>query len=293
MPATAVTADLLESPGCWVTAGCILGWWGKIVGGAFGLMLGGPLGALLGAALGHSFDKGLRSLPDEAVSWDPGDRERVQTAFFTATFSVMGRLAKADGQVSPREIQLAESVMAEMDLDASLRRIAIRLFNEGKSPTYPLDEVLEQFRLECHGRTTLIRMFVEIQLQAAYADGRLDAVEDRLLRHICARLGFSVTQYRLLQRMVDAERQFAGAGRGGERGPAQPRPSLDDAYAVLGVARNASDAEVKKAYRRLLSQHHPDKLVSKGLPEEMMKMAAQKTHEIKQAYERVKEERKS
>jgi DnaJ like chaperone protein len=272
-----------------------LSWWGKIVGGAFGFMLGGPLGALLGAALGHNFDRGLKSLPEDAPGWSAGDRERVQTAFFTATFSVMGHVAKADGRVSPDEIRLAEAVMAEMDLDAELRQTAIRLFNEGKAAEFPLDEVLEQLRRECHGRSTLLRMFVEIQLQAAFADGRMDAVEDRLLRHVCQRIGFSELEYQRLRRMIEAERHFAGAGGGRQRagGAPPPRgPSLADAYAILGVERSASDAEIKKAYRRLISQHHPDKLVSKGLPEEMMKLAAQKTHEIKQAYERIKSERK-
>jgi DnaJ like chaperone protein len=159
-----------------------------------------------------------------------------------------------------------------------------------------LDEVLEQFRQECHGRSTLIRMFIEIQLQAAYADGRMVQAEDRLLRQVCERLGFAELDYQRLRRMIEAELHFARAGAGadrggGERGQPQPGPSLADAYAVLGVSRSSSDAEVKKAYRRLLSQHHPDKLVAKGLPEEMMKLAAQKTHEIKQAYERVKAER--
>jgi DnaJ like chaperone protein len=254
-------------------------------------MLGGPLGALLGVALGHNFDRGLKRLPDDE-SFAAGDRERVQTAFFTATFAVMGRVAKADGRVSPEEIRMAEAVMAEMALDAAMRKTAIRLFGQGKSADFDLDAVLEQFRRECHGRSTLIGMFVEIQLQAAYADGRLDSAEDALLRQICAHLGVSELDYRRLERMVRAERGFAG--RGGRRagGRAEPaRPSLDAAYAILGVSASASDAEVKRAYRRLLSQHHPDKLVSKGLPEEMMKMATQKTHEIRQAYERVREAR--
>ncbi|MEW8432270.1 MAG: co-chaperone DjlA, partial [Candidatus Thiodiazotropha sp.] len=95
-----------------------MSWWGKLVGGAFGFMLGGPLGAVLGAALGHHFDKGLRGLPDDQISWGPGDQERVQTAFFTATFSVMGHLAKADGRVSPDEIKMAEALMAQMSLSS-------------------------------------------------------------------------------------------------------------------------------------------------------------------------------
>lgn len=267
-----------------------MSWWGKLVGGAFGFMLGGPLGALLGVALGHNFDKGLKALP-HAEGFASGDRERVQLAFFTATFAVMGRVAKADGRVSPEEIRMAEAVMTEMALDEPRRKAAINLFNEGKSPGFDLDGVLEQFRRECHGRSTLIGMFIEIQLQAAYADGSLDPQEDRLLRDICKRLGVSELDYRRLERMVRAQRG-ASAGAGGSSG-SRPRATLDDAYAVIGVTPEASDAEVKRAYRRLLSQHHPDKLVSKGLPEEMMKVATAKTREIRQAYERIREARGS
>lgn len=262
-----------------------MSWWGKLVGGAFGFMLGGPLGALLGVALGHRFDKGLRSLDDDQ-GFASGDPERVQMAFFAATFAVMGRVAKADGRVSQAEIRMAEAVMAEMSLDAARRQAAISLFNQGKSNDFDLDGVLEQFRRECHGRSTLLTMFIEIQLQAAFADGELDAAEDRLLRGVCAHLGVSELDYQRLVRMVRAQRGFEGAGRGGAGAPRVA--SLADAYQVLGVSESASDAEVKRAYRRLISQHHPDKLVSKGLPEEMMKVAAQKTHEIRQAYEQVR-----
>jgi DnaJ like chaperone protein len=269
-----------------------LSWWGKLVGGAFGFMLGGPLGALLGAALGHNFDRGLKALPD-GMGFEAGDRERVQTAFFTATFSVMGRVAKGDGRVSSEEIRMAEAIMGQMSLDASMRNTAIGLFKQGKSEDFDLDAVLEQFRRECHGRSTLVGMFIEIQLQAAYADGHLDPAEDRMLRHICAQVGVSELDYRRLERMVRAESGFGGgAGDTRSHRPApSDRPSLREAYQVLGVDAKASDAEVKRAYRRLLSQHHPDKLVSKGLPEEMMKLAAQKTHEIRQAYESIREAR--
>jgi DnaJ like chaperone protein len=267
-----------------------VGWWGKLAGGAFGFMLGGPLGALLGAGLGHNLDRGLDGLK-QAEELAPGERERVQTAFFTATFSVMGSVAKADGRVSQKEIALATAVMDEMDLDSEMRRTAIRLFDQGKQPDFPLDEVLEQFRRESHRRTTLIQMFIEIQLQAAYADDHLNAAEERLLLHICKRLGIPEFLFRRLERMIQAERHYTGAGQRGEAPGKERRPSLDDAYAILNISSDVSDGEVKKAYRRLLSQHHPDKLVAKGLPQEMMKMAAQKTHEIRQAYEKVKETR--
>lgn len=264
-----------------------MSWWGKLVGGAFGFMLGGPLGAILGAALGHNFDKGLKNLPEDNA-FDPGQQQRVQMAFFTATFSVMGAVAKADGRVSREEIRLAETVMREMGLNAEMMATAKRLFNEGKQSDFPLDEVLEQFRFECHRRQTLMQMFMEIQLQAAYADGDLDTEEAEMLKHVCRQLGFSELLYRQLEQRIRAERHHQQTAGG--RVPAGM--TVEDAYDILGVSQNTPDREVKKAYRRLISQHHPDKLVSKGLPEEMMKVAADKTHEIKQAYEKIKLQRK-
>lgn len=267
-----------------------MSWWGKLVGGAFGFVLGGPLGAMLGAAIGHNFDRGLKVLPED-VGLAEGDRERVQMAFFTATFAVMGRVAKADGRVSPEEIRMAEQIMDQMSLDEARRQAAIKLFQQGKASDFDLNAVLEQFRRECHGRRTLIAMFMEIQLQAAYADGQLDPAEDRLLSDMCTHLGMSELDYRRLERMLRARHGFGGRTGGRQRSAAPSRSSVAEAYQVLGVDPKASDADIKRAYRRLLSQHHPDKLVSKGLPEEMMKVATQKTHEVRQAYDRIREAR--
>jgi len=269
-------------------------WWGKLIGGYFGFMLGGPLGAVLGAAVGHGFDRGLGQFKGEALP-RPGDQERIQTAFFTATFSVMGHLAKVDGHVTRDEIRFAEAVMAQMNLSADMRRTAIRLFTEGKAADFPLDAVLDQFRQEIGRRMSLLRMFMEIQLQAAYGDAALSMAEEQMLLRICRRLGFPEYEFRVLEKMAAAHarfRQQAGRQGGGrESGAVSGRPDLDQAYAVLGLTRESTDAEVKKAYRRLMSQHHPDKLVARGLPEEMMKVASQKTHEIKQAFEVIKEAR--
>lgn len=268
-----------------------MAWWGKVIGGALGFMLGGPLGALLGAALGHNFDRGL-GMVLRGGGAAAGDTERVQAAFFTATFSVMGHVAKADGRVSETEIALARQVMAQMRLSAEQKAAAIRLFNEGKQADFPLEGVLEQFRRETHRRRHLIQMFLEIQIYTAFADGVLQDIERSTLLHICNRLGYSRLQFEQLVAMVQAQQQFAGAAGGpGRGGPAPKGASLEDAYAVLGVQRQASDAEVKKAYRRLMNQHHPDKLVAKGLPEEMMEMAKQKTQEIRAAYDRIREAR--
>ncbi|MGI9311854.1 MAG: co-chaperone DjlA [bacterium] len=258
-----------------------MAWWGKLVGGAFGFMLGGPLGALLGVSFGHRFD--ARDAP-ESAGLRAGDQERVQAAFFTATFAVMGHIAKADGRVSRDEIALAERVMSHMRLDRAQRRLAMSLFDQGKSAGFEIDEVLSQFRRECHRRSDLIGMFMEIQIEAALADGHIAPQEREILQRVAQQLGVAREQLAQLINLILGAHGDARADGGAE--------SLANAYRILGVSADTPLAEVRTAYRRLLRRHHPDKLVSKGLPEEMIKLANEKTHEIRSAWERIKAARK-
>jgi len=255
-----------------------MSWWGKVIGGGFGFMFGGPLGALAGMAMGHQFDKGLN-----ITELESGNTERVQLAFFTATFSVMGYLAKADGQVSKSEIQMAQSIMGQMNLNPEQRKAAIELFNKGKQDDFELDGILLQFKQECQRRTNLLQMFLEILIATAFADNSFDKAEHEALQHIATSIGFNAQQLDHLISMVTAQQKSHSS---------TTQPSIENAYAVLGVEKDISDADLKKAYRRLMSQHHPDKLVSKGLPEEMIKLANEKTSEIKSAYEQIKTNRK-
>ncbi|HHC73062.1 MAG TPA: co-chaperone DjlA [Thiotrichales bacterium] len=266
-----------------------MGWWGKIIGGAFGFALGGPLGAMLGAALGHNFDRGLDGVMKEPPPGAGVDPERLQGAFFSAVFSLMGHLAKADGRVSPDEIAMAEGVMAQMHLSAEQRRAAIHLFNEGKRADFPLEEVVAQFRREARGRRTLMQMLLEILIGTALADGDLSPPEHEALWRIAEGLGWRRPLFEQLVAMVQAQR-FYGHAAAGEAGGGGME-ALEQAYALLGISSDAGDAEVKRAYRRLMSQHHPDKLVARGLPEEMLEVAKEKTQEIRAAYDRIKEAR--
>lgn len=255
-----------------------MAWWGKLIGGTLGFILGGPLGAVLGAAMGHQYDGNIRG---PAGSGRFAYQERTQLAFFTATFSVMGHLAKADGHVSPSEISMAQSLMRQMRLDSDQRKAAIELFNQGKQPGFPFEEAVQQFRQECHRRTTLLQMFLEIQIQAALADGRVDTAEKKVLLRIGEILGFNPAHIEQLLGMATA---------GGSR-DTRDVPNLEQCYQTLGVDRDASDADIKRAYRRLMSQHHPDKLVAKGLPDEMIKLATEKTRQVREAYEQIRDSR--
>jgi len=262
-----------------------MNWWGKILGGTFGFMMGGPLGAALGAALGHQFDKGVKNISLD----DSPENDQVKAAFFTATFSVMGHVAKADGHVSDAEIAHARNVMRQMNLDAAQKEAAIKLFHAGKDPDFPLQDALAQLNTVCSRQTNLLRMFLEIQLQAAMADGVLDGSERQILLQIAEALHFSVQEFEHLLDLVGSK-GYAGARTAGGVSTAD---SLSEARKVLDVTAETSDAELKKAYRRLMSQHHPDKLVAKGLPEEMIALANEKTQKIRKAYEILRDYRKT
>lgn len=256
-----------------------MSWWTTVLGGAFGFILGGPLGAMLGAAFAGNFSKSKSSFGNFDQNYHIGDQQRVQAAFFSSLFSVMGYIAKVDGKVSKSEILLAQQVMQHMQLTDDMQKVAKELFNQGKQDSFNLDEVLEQFRLESHRRTHLVRMFLEIQIQAAYADGVLDDKEHGALKYIAQKLHFSLHE---LENLIQ---QFAATSHHTNK------LTIDDAYVILGADKSLTDKELKRAYRRLLAQHHPDKLVAKGLPEEMMTIAKEKTQEIISAYELIKKQR--
>jgi len=258
-----------------------MAWWGKLIGGTLGFMMGGPLGALIGTTLGHQLDANEQGARMRVL---PGDQERIQLSFFVATFSVMGHIAKADGHVSQQEIQMATSLMDQLHLDKQQRKAAIDLFDQGKQANFPLNDVLDQFRNECQRRTNVLRMFIEIQVQAAMADGRLDPQEKSILIHTADLLGFDQSEVEHLINLISGTSGHAGG---------EAARSLDQSYKILGTSKDDSDATIKKAYRRLMNQHHPDKLISKGVPGEMIELATEKTRKIRSAWEQVRDHRKN
>lgn len=265
-------------------------WLGKVVGGTFGLLVGGPLFGVLGAALGHQFDRIMGNAGLLQTDLGAGARNRMQMAFFTATFSVMGHIAKADGRVSEAEIKMARIIMDRMALSDEMRKTAIRLFNEGKRPDFPLEGALDQFWAECHRRSSLLRLFIEFQLETAFADGGLHAAKEQLLLRIGDRLQVSRVVFHAIKTRFEAETRFGRTGahnwrRRRETAAGACRPSPSEAYAVLGITPSASDQDIRRAYRRLMSQHHPDKLVANGSSEEMVRRATEKTQQIRSAYE--------
>lgn len=265
-------------------------WWGKLVGGALGFgMGGGVVGALIGVVLGHQYDIGIgESLRRKPIGGSDGEESlATQEVFFKACFSVMGNLAKSDGRVSEAEIRVARLVMHKMQLTPEQVKEAIKLFNLGKSQTFPLDEVVKGFRDDCSDRHDVFRSLVEVQMQLALADGRMHPKVRQVLWRICVHLDVSRVEFAQIEAVVRAQNAFSRR----RQDRLQKADTVQGAYTVLGVSDQATEKEIKTAYRRLMNQYHPDKLVAKDLPESAMNVAKEKTREIRAAYDAVKEAR--
>ena len=261
-------------------------WIGKVVGGVLGYAAAGPfrlVGLALGIMLGHQFDIGLSARNVKRGRAEFGS-EKIQQLFFEMTFALMGHIAKADGRVSEEDIRVARRLMHSMALPPEQVQQAISYFSAGKSPDFRRSESLKRLHDRLRGRRDLIRAFMEIQMQAALAAGSLSKTKRKLLWTVARYLGMGRVELAQVEALIRA-RQFRD---GGER---DKKAGLEDAFGVLGLDSSASDQDVKTAYRRLMNQHHPDKLVARGLPQAMLRVAEEKTQEIRAAYEQVKTHR--
>lgn len=250
-----------------------------IIGGLLGLIAGGLVGAVLGAVFGGVAGHYLLT-----VLFGRG-LDTVRAQFIDSTFAVMGALCKADGRVTGDEIRVAEQFLSRLGLRGEQRRSAQAAFNRGKAPEFDLDAELALLRASGGRSPALLQLFLQIQLSAIAADGNVHPEEHALLVRVARGLGLSEVDVEAIEALLrgsssaDADRAASRAAR------------LPDAYATLGVDSQAGDAEVKKAYRRLMSRHHPDKLAARGMPENMRPMAEEKTREIRKAYDLIKEAR--
>jgi len=283
--------------------------WGKILGALFGFMFLKIPGAILGLLVGHFFDKAYRQdfnqLGGFGRFFTDQDNLKQQAIFFHSLFSALGHLAKSDGKVTDREIQIATALMDEMRLTGDARREAQDAFREGKARDFPLIDTLKGFYEASHGRRDILQVFLEILIQAAFADSQLSQAEYNVLEKVAKPLGFRRRDLDYLISMYEAEIRFrqrahSGAGQRAHSGAGQrqrqqsaysEQQSLDDAYRILGVASSEDEKTIKRAYRKRMSEHHPDKLVSKGLPEQAMEIAKKKAQDIQSAYELIKQKR--
>lgn len=262
---------------------------GKLIGAVLGYYSAGVIGLLIGAAVGHFFDRSV----SHAMSFNfAADRERLQQLFFDTAFTIMGHIAKADGRVSEEEIAQTEALMSRYGLSAEHRQMAINLFKTGAMPEFKLEPVLEQFVREGGKRQNLPILLLEFLFSVALADGQLHAAEQQILSRTAQYLGINTRQFQRLLSMLTAQQHFHGQYQQFDQQRKPAESELDNAYKALGVKSTDSDRDIKRAYRKLMSQHHPDKLVAQGIPEDMMSIATEKAQEIQTAYDLIKQARK-
>ncbi|MFG6667747.1 co-chaperone DjlA [Halomonas sp. HNIBRBA4712] len=245
--------------------------------GLLGLALFGPLGLLLGGGVGFWLAQRARRRLLVA-------RAQIEQGYLQSVFSVMGCLCQADGRVSAGERDIAERLFTQMRFSDSQRAEARAAFERGRAESFDLDAELARVGQLTQRQPMLRQVFLQVQLNAIAADGEIHDAERDMLMRVARGIGCSDTELAQIEAMLD---------RAASNGQATSEASLKDAYRVLGVSDEASDAEVKKAYRRLMSQNHPDKLAGKGLPESMREVAQQRTSEISNAFDRIKSAREA
>lgn len=237
------------------------------------------------------------SEPAEPQSSAGADRSSSDSSdlFFRAAFLVMGHLAKADGAVTHDEIRFAIGVMDRFGLAEPAREHARNLFREGASPHFEIHQLLVRVRLGIEEPELKVAL-VGIAVRAAVVDGVLHARERELLEQVCGWLGLSEAHLRALIAEARSDwRAYSGngdpeepRGRGGQSHDEEEQAVTADAYRLLQVDSTSSDAEVKQAWRKLMTEYHPDRLAAKGLPEDMMQYATDRTRMLTEAWEHLK-----
>ena len=250
------------------------------IGAMIGAAFGGFGGLIIGGLIGYAGTFALKKLV-------MGTLQVAQTALLDSTFSIMGALCKADNIVTREEIKAVEQTFDMLKLQGESRAQAKAAFNRGKQPDFNLDAAVDQFAQISRGRGPLLQLFLQLQCMAVAADGRIDPAEHAMLVRIAQRLGLTERDVSQLEALLRA----ATGGPSAAGGPPQ-KDRLDDAYAALGITADATPAEVKRAYRKLISQNHPDKLAARGLPESMRPVAEERSRELNSAYDLIKNARR-
>ena len=249
-----------------------MSWLGKMVGGTIGFALAGPLGAIAGAAFGHAFDTTAENnLSEKRPTLSNG--ETTQLTFFVAAFSMLAKLVKADGHIEKVEIDTIERFMVEdLNLDPESRGYARNIFQTALHSHETFEQFAAQFYQQFQYKPQFLELLIDILLRVAVADGGLNENEERIIYSAVRIFNFSEAKYQTFRSKYVSD--------------------VEKYYAVLGCSSKDSDDRIKQQYRKLAQDYHPDKIVSKGLPEEFVKFATDKFREIQHAYDTIKQERR-
>lgn len=240
---------------------------GRIFGAVAGFFLGGgPLGAILGYFAGSWFDRNMVLEDNNKRYYNPN------TVFWTGLSALAAKLSKADGVVSPKEIEIFNAFLIRNNVDIQTRKLCAEVFNKAKTDSLGYEAYAQDiYQIWYYQRNVLTEIFV-VLLQIAHADDILHPKEKEILNAIAIEFGFTTYEYQRLMAYFQTD-------------------DPDQIYKILGVERNSSISEIKKAYRKLVKEHHPDKLMSQGVPEHVVEEAKNRMAKINDAYDKIIKQR--
>ncbi|MGD9971559.1 MAG: TerB family tellurite resistance protein [Desulfatirhabdiaceae bacterium] len=248
-----------------------MGIMGKVIGGALGFALGGPLGAILGATFGHAYDASNPESGNQTLS-PLSYEESSQFTFFVATFSMLAKLARVDGQVSRAEVDSVRHFMShDLNLAPDSQQIALNIFHTALNSPQTFEDFASQFYGQFHSQPQMLELMMDILFRVSLSDAALNAYEENMLQSAARIFGFAGARYQQIKSKYVRD--------------------VDKYYTILGCTRSDSIDTIKKQYRKLASDYHPDKIIAKGLPEEFVKFANDKFKEIQEAYDAIKKEK--
>ncbi|MDY0133038.1 MAG: TerB family tellurite resistance protein [Desulforegulaceae bacterium] len=254
-----------------------MGWIGKLIGGTIGLGLGGPLGAILGAALGHKFDKSeqryLEGGSQTQGFYQSGGRQQKEMTFFVAAFSMLAKIARADGQITENEIQAVKDFMVkDLRLDPVSQQAAINIFRAARNSQESFESFAKQFYQSFKDQEQILELMIDVLFRVASSDGSVVSEEERLIETTSKMFGFSDSKFSSIRSRYTTT-------------------ASTHYYSVLNSSSSDDNSQIKKQYRKLVSEYHPDKIIAKGLPDEFVELAHEKFREIQEAYEAISKER--
>ena len=241
-----------------------MSFWKASIGGMIGFTLGGPIGGILGAIIGSKLsDNNGRK---------PGTNERNQAAFFAALFACFAKIAKADGRVTRDEVDKVDHFIKErFKFPPDQRGFAIEIFNHAKDDQNSFKDYASQLASLLSSNPSALIMFYELLFELSMSDGHLDSSEEELLKQ-------AIHIFKLDPALFETNKKKFGA-------------SISDAYTILGVDKSMSFKEIKIAYQRKRKEFHPDTLIAKGLPDELLERAKEKFIEIQAAFEEIENQK--
>jgi DnaJ like chaperone protein len=241
-----------------------MSFWKAGIGGMIGFTIGGPIGGILGAIIGSK-------LSDQKQP-RPTNNQQHQVAFFTALFACFAKIAKADGKVTREEVDMVDQFMKDrFKFPQDQRDFAIDIFNHAKDDQNSFGDYANQLASILSSNPSALIMFYELLFELSMADGYLDPAEEQLLFEAISIFNIDPNLFEI------NKKKFGG--------------NITDAYAVLGVYEGMSFKEIKTAYQRKRKEFHPDTLLSKGLPEELLDKAKDKFIEIQSAFEEIENQK--